>query len=361
MAKHVNIALLGTCHPHSAFHLRTCELIDEIDDVILWDHSFEAALKLAQEMPQKTSEPIEDLTVLLNRSDFDIVLITVPNIEAPKIALKALNAGKHVLMEKPAATRAEDFKLLIETAEQEDRQLGIYYPWRCHPVCLDIRRHIEAGYVGDIVAIEARLLTSQIRFRDPGLWLFNKNIAGGGILSWLGCHWIDLFRFLLQDEVAMVSAFTGRYSKDPGKDPLDVEEIATVHLKFHKGTIVTLHTAYLLPISKSGYKEGIKDSYLGIYGKSGNFVWNQPMSGNNRVLMESVHPEFRLKPRQEINYQLPASDAYCGVFGMELLRKSMEAVETGASFPATGKDAMKDLEIIEAAYQSADSGKHITL
>jgi predicted dehydrogenase len=187
--------------------------------------------------------------------------------------------------------------------------------------------------------------------------LFNKKVAGGGILSWLGCHWIDLFRFLLQDEVATVSAFTGSYSKDP----IDVEEIATVHLKFKKGAIVTLHTAYILPISKSGYKEGIKDSYLAIYGKSGNFVWNQPMSGANTVLMESVHPEFRLKPKQELNYNLPASDAYCGIFGEALLRKFIEAVETGASFPATGKDAMKDLEIIEAAYRSADSGKHITL
>ena len=361
MAKRVKIALLGTSHPHSAFHLRTCELIDEIEEVLLWDNSFEAASKLAQEMPQKTNEPIDDLTTLLKRSDFDIVLITVPNIDAPKTTLSALNAGKHVLMEKPAATRAEDFKLLIETAEKKDGLLGIYYPWRCHPVCLDIRRYIEAGYVGNIVAIEARLLTSQIQFRDPGLWLFNKDVAGGGILSWLGCHWIDLFRFLLQDEVAMVSAFTGNYSEDPGQDPIDVEEIATVHLKFNKGTIVTLHTAYLLPISKSGYKEGIKDSYLAIYGKSGNFVWSQPMSGANTVLMESVHPEFRLKPRQELNYHLPESDAYCGAFGMELLRNFIEAVQTGTSFLATGKDAMKDLQIIEAAYRSAESGKHIKL
>ena len=170
-----------------------------------------------------------------------------------------------------------------------------------------------------------------------------------------------LFRFLLQDEVAMVSAFTGNYSEDPGQDPIDVEEIATVHLKFNKGTIVTLHTAYLLPISKSGYKEGIKDSYLAIYGKSGNFVWSQPMSGANTVLMESVHPEFRLKPRQELNYHLPESDAYCGAFGMELLRNFIEAVQTGTSFLATGKDAMKDLQIIEAAYRSAESGKHIKL
>ena len=357
MAKRVKTALLGTSHPHSSFHLRTCELIDEIEEVFLWDNSPEAALNLAQEMPHKAHEPIDDLATLLKRSDFDIVLITVPNLDAPQVALRALNAGKHVLMEKPAATRAEAFQLLIETAEKKDRLLGIYYPWRCHPVCLDIRSFIEAGYVGDIVGIEARLLTSQIQFRDPGLWLFNKDVAGGGILSWLGCHWIDLFRFLLQDEVAMVSAFTGNYSEDP----IDVEEIATVHLKFNKGTIVTLHTAYLLPISKSGYKEGIKDSYLGIYGKLGNFVWSQPMSGSNTVLMESVHPEFRLKPRQELNYHLPESDAYCGAFGMELLRKFIEAVQTGASFPATGKDAMKDLQIIEAAYRSADSGKHVKL
>jgi predicted dehydrogenase len=353
----VKIALLGTSHPHSSFHLRTCELMDEIEEVLLWDASHKAALKLAQEMPHKVHEPIGDLTALLRRTDFKIVLITLPNRDCPKIALEALNAGKHVLMEKPAATRAEAFQSLIETADKKNRRLGVYYPWRCHPVCLDIRQYIEAGYVGEIVDIEARLLTSQVQFRDPGLWLFKNDIAGGGILSWLGCHWIDLFRFLLQDEVEMVSAFTGNYSGGA----VDVEEIAIVHLRFQKGTFVTLHTAYVLPISKSGYKEGIKDSYIAIYGKSGNFIWGQPMSGSNTISMESVHPDFRLKPRQELGYQIPESGAYCGSFGMELLRKFIEAVQTGKNPPATAQDAMKDLQIIEAAYRSAESGKHVKL
>jgi len=353
----IKIALLGSCHPHASFHLRTCELAEEIEEVLLWDASSEAASTLARKMPLKINEPYCDLATLLKRSDFEIVLITLPNRDCPEVALQALKAGKHVIMEKPGATHSEAFQILIETAEKKNRFLGIYYPWRCHPVCIDIRRFIEAGYLGEIVDVEARLLTSQTRFRDPDLWLFKKHIAGGGILSWLGCHWIDLFRFLLQDEVETVSAFAGNYSGDP----IEVEEIATTHLRFQKGTLATLHTAYILPISKSGYKEGIKDSYIAIYGRLGNFVWKQPMSGSNKISMESVHPEFRLKPQQELSYHLPESGAYCGAFGLELLKEFIKAARTGKAPPATGQDAMKDLQIIEAAYRSAESGKHIRL
>jgi len=215
MNKKIKIALLGACHPHAAFHLRTCELSEEIEEVLLWDPCKEAASKLAREMPLKVREPSDDLATLLKRSDFEIVLITLPNRDCPEVALKALRAGKHVIMEKPGATHSEALQILIETAAEKNRLLGIYYPWRCHPVCADIRRFIEVGYLGDIVAVEARLLTSQTRFRDPDMWLFKKQTAGGGILSWLGCHWIDLFRFLLQDEVETVSAFAGNYSGDP--------------------------------------------------------------------------------------------------------------------------------------------------
>jgi predicted dehydrogenase len=357
MGEKIKIALLGCSHPHAPFHLRTCELADEVEAVFIWDASSEAASALAREMPLKITEPYSDLKTLLERSDFEIVLVTLPNRDCPEVALQALKAGKHVIMEKPGAVHSQAFQILIETAEKENRFLGIYYPWRCHPVCIDIRRFIEAGYLGKIVDIEARLLTSQTRFRDPDLWLFKKGIAGGGILSWLGCHWIDLFRFLLQDEVETVSALAGNYSGDP----IEVEEIASVHLRFQKGTLATLHTAYVLPISKSGYKDGIKDSYIAIYGTLGNIVWQQPMSGSNKISMESVHPEFRSEPQQVLSYHVPESDAYCGAFGLELLKEFIKAARTGEVPPATGFDAMKDLQIIEAAYRSTESGKHIRL
>src|SRR5205823_5227549 len=111
--------------------------------------------------------------------------------------------------------------------------LGVHYPWRAHPISRDVRGMLAAALFGTPVAVEARMVTSQPRFRDPGHWLFNSAAAGGGVLAWLGCHVLDLLRYLLQDEVVEVSSLTASLC-EPG---LGVEDSAALSLRFGNGAL----------------------------------------------------------------------------------------------------------------------------
>src|SRR5205814_8815217 len=119
------------------------------------------------------------------------------------------------------------------------------------------------------VAVEARMVTAHPRFRDPGHWLFDPAAAGGGVLAWLGCHVLDLLRYLLQDEVVEVSALTASLC-EPG---LGVEDSAALSLRFGNGALGTLHAGYHLPRSTPGYRAAAYDTTLRIRGTEGRCAW----------------------------------------------------------------------------------------
>ena len=80
----------------------------------------------------------------------------------------------------------------------------------------------RSGALGRIMAVEARMVTSQVRYRNPGHWLFRKDTAGTGILSWLGCHYLDLLCYFLDDRVVEVAALVGQQNPEQ----IEVEDTA---------------------------------------------------------------------------------------------------------------------------------------
>ena len=70
----------------------------------------------------------------------------------------------------------------------------------------DVRALIAQDLVGPLMSIEMRMLTTQPMFRKPESWLFSQSEAGGGMLAWLGCHYIDMMRYISGDEIVSVAA-----------------------------------------------------------------------------------------------------------------------------------------------------------
>jgi predicted dehydrogenase len=201
------------------------------------------------------------------------------------------------------------------------------------------------------------MITSQVRFRNPGHWLFKKEIAGGGILSWLGCHFLDLLRFMLQDEVEAVSSIVATLSGEA----IEVEDTASVSLKFRSGALGTFQLGYMLPTSRAGYVGASYDTYIGIRGHLGNVVW-EPSAKEPAVRVESVTPGWGSAPKREFRYTMAASEAYGGSYGEEFVRQFLRAALVGDTEPpTTGDDAMAVMRIVEAAYESSAMGKMINI
>ena len=143
--------------------------------------------------------------------------------------------------------------------------MGTMLTFRNDPVILDVKRALSGGALGDIMAVEARQVTSQVRYRDPNFWLFDKSKAGSGILSWLGCHHIDALCYLLDDRVESVSAMVD--TKSPF--PIDVEDTACLVLRFKSGILGTVHAGYHLVGSASGYSGARYDAFMALRGTEG--------------------------------------------------------------------------------------------
>lgn len=361
----VKVGFLGVAHPHSGPHLRTLELLDEVAAVVPWDEDESAVERLRSESRPKLETAGATFDQIMEREDIPIVVSLATNDRNPDWVIRAAKAGKHVLTEKPVAASSRAMEPLLDAVRNAGVHLGVYYTWRSNPIVNDLRAMIETGVIGRLLSVEGRMVTSQVRFRDPTHWLFKKEIAGGGILSWLACHWIDAIRYITQDEITAVSAMVDTLNGQP----IDVEDTAGMIMRMGSGAITTLHAGYLLPISQSGYLSGSYDTYLSFRGLEGNITW-YPTEEDRPVVVESTSKTWRSTPRRELKYVVAETDAYGGQYGQDfvgqfILSAMLGDPPDGPDGPdgtgSDGENALRVLRIIDAAYQSSETGRMVSL
>lgn len=350
----VKVGLLGVNHPHARGHMRTLELLEEVESISAWDEGEVVLDMLKKENRPKLETSRTTLETVLNRIDIPIVVCLGQNSRNPDLIIRAAGAGKHVLTEKPVAANTRDLTRVLTTVRHAGVHLGVFYTWRHNPMARDIRAMIEHGAIGRVMTVEARMVTSQVQYRDPTHWLFKKANAGGGILSWLGCHWIDLIRFIIQDEVDSVAAMVGTLNGVA----IDVEDTATVLMRMKSGALASLHAGYLLSMSDSGHTSASYDTYLCFRGLKGHITW-YPADPEAPVVLETIAPGWRTTPRRELKYTLGQSDAYSGLYGQEFVRQFIISAARKDPPPNNGDNAMQVLRIIEAAYQSNAHGRFV--
>ncbi|MGH2343703.1 MAG: Gfo/Idh/MocA family protein, partial [Chloroflexota bacterium] len=133
---------------------------------------------------------------LLEQPDVDAVIITVPNALHRGVALAALDAGKHVLLEKPLAHSIEDGAAIVQAAERSNRVVMLGFNHRFNPSAQALQRAVAAGRLGTLYYARARWL------RRDGLpprasWFTSRAAAGGGPLIDIGVHMLDLALHML--------------------------------------------------------------------------------------------------------------------------------------------------------------------
>ena len=351
-------ALLGARNPHSAGHLRTLQAMPEVEGIVLWDEDPAALAALRQAGTDKVEAAYTNLDALLAHQDLPWVIAALrPDIN-PGICQRVLAAGKHVLSEKPLGRRAADVEPLVAAAEQAGLQLGVCYLNRYHPVVQRARALIGEGVIGPLMSVEVRLITTQVKKRDPRHWLFSDAYAGGGILAWLGCHYLDLMRYLTGDEVISVMAEVATRSGEV----IDVEDIATLSLRFRSGAVGSLHAGYVLALSGEGYfNQAGYDSYIGLNGREGRIYWT-PTATAPCLHVESTLPAWSSAPIWDMHLPaLPPSLAYGGVYGVAMVRDFIRATQGQCAVPAGGWDALQAQRIVDAAYESSRTGRRVAV
>ena len=198
---------------------------------------------------------------------------------------------------------------------------------------------------------------TSVRFRNPQGWLFSKEKAGGGMLSWLGCHYIDLLRYMTQDEIVSVQAEVATRSGEN----IDVEDIAVLSLRLKSGAVASIHAGYVLSLSGGGYHNAAGyDTYVGINGNLGRIHWGAP-GAPSEMKVETAHPDWAGAPQWNSQFVHGTSPAYGGKSGEAFIRRFIESAQFGTTPWTTGEDALIVARVVDAAYESSRTGQRIDI
>ena len=312
---------------------------DEVVSVVLSDPSEKSVPQARKALGEKLSKVYTDPTVMLKETRPMMALVSMEPTVAPGAVDAALDAGCHVLAEKPACLRIDEFRPLVAKANQRGLHLMLALANRLHPAIQEARRLVRENEIGRIFGLEMHLIADQTRLTNASYhksWYAQKGRSGGGHLIWLGIHWLDLAGYVTGSKIREVSAFTANV----GRQPIDVEDSAAVTMRFDNGTLGTHTSGYYLD---RGYHEHIK-----IWGSSGwmelDLLADVPLSWC------STKGKNASKVRQ---FKAPE-----GPTGYEpFVRAAVRASAGLEQPPITADESLAALSNVFSAYESARTGR----
>lgn len=320
------------------YHLPVMMTNPRVEVVAICDLSDAAARMSAQQfnIPKTDS----DYSALVAHSDLDAVLVAVPNNLHASVATAALAAGKHILCEKPMARTAEEARCMLVAAEKAGKSLAIAHPWRCDQDYHWLHDVVASGRLGKIFKARCHAILTE---GSPPVdsWRCKKEIVGGGALTDLGIHLIDAVSYLFDDQLRPqnVSAKTANLFTHA-----DVEDTATAIFEFDDDLTVTV---------EAGWHHNFRNSPHGameIFGTEG-YARTFPTEMYSKV--EGAWGRYRpnLHPaRSHIDLSMYAAQ----------IEAFVDHVLVGGKLPCDGKQGLRNLEWLDAAYESARKGEPIT-
>ena len=298
-----------------------------------------------------------DYEEMLREQELDIVVVAVPNAFHKPMSIAALEAGAHVLCEKPVALTLTDAREMFATAEKNGRILTVGTHYRWSTAMRMGRKSVDEGFFGDIYMIRT-VYTRRNGIPGFGSWFTRQNLAGGGCGLDIGVHALDKALFLLNyPEPTTVSGVTydrlGKQGVGLGGWGIDrqflaqggqfeVEDLAYGLIRFANGTSMILQSSWAMHLPGSELVE--------VYGTAGGGV----------IYPDKVqlYTEMQGDP-VTIDRELPPEKAYSAVEQTQDLVRYLDG-DRDADL-VTGDQATVGIAILEALYQSAQSGHEIAL
>ena len=211
-----------------------------------FDLNQDRAAQLADQFGGKAYASIDEM---LEDPVIDAVSVCVINTEHAKVSIRALNAGKHVLCEKPMATTLEDCIAMVDAAKKNGKYLMIGQNQRMAKAHRKARKLLGQGVIGDVVTFKTCFGHGGPEgwSIDKGNfpWFFDKNKSSMGVLADLGIHKLDLIQFLLHRKVIETTCKLATLDKrDPEGNFIGVDDNAFCILKMDNGIIGTLTASW---------------------------------------------------------------------------------------------------------------------
>jgi 1,5-anhydro-D-fructose reductase (1,5-anhydro-D-mannitol-forming) len=276
----------------------------------------------------------DDYDALLADERVQVAYIATPNVLHAPQALLALEAGKHVLVEKPMALSVSDARQMAAEARARSRVLGVGFHLRHHPVHAELVRRLGAGGAGR--PLHARALWGAGGAEIPrDIWQMEPGLAGLGSLGGLGVHLVDLLNWIAGDEVTEVVAMDdGEWEDHP------VEFLTSALLRFAGGCFAELTCSRRLPHAENSLVVHAERCRLDAHGTMG-----MEAAGWLTATRAGAEPEL-WRPQLEDLYQSE-------------IRAFAAAVEEGRAFHASAEDGVRSVAVTSAIVEAARTGRAV--
>jgi predicted dehydrogenase len=315
----------GSVGQKRAKFLGPAKLIACVDPVL------ERAQALAQTAPGAVAS--DNRQMILDRPDIDIVIVATTNNVLAEISAAALLAGKHVLVEKPAARTELELEDIIIAAKQSGKLVRVGFNHRYHPALCKARELYESGVLGDMMFVRGRYGHGG-RLGYDKEWRSDPKLAGGGELIDQGVHLIDLSRWFL-GEFIEVSGFAHTYFWE-----MPVDDNAFMLLKTARQQTAFLHVSCTEWKNLFSLEIYGRDAKLHVEGIGGSY-------GVERLSYYKMLPE--MGPPETTIWEYPMADRSWHLEFEEFL----EYIRLDRKPSANLDDAKAALQIIAKIYKQS--------
>ncbi len=301
------------------------------------DTDFEKAVYIANEYG---AVPYRDLDEMLaNEKELCVVSVCTPNALHAAHSIKALEAGFHVLCEKPMATNVSDGEKMIKAAEKAGRQLFVIKQNRFNPPVMALKSAVDKGILGKIYSVQLSCFWNRTKEYYKDSWKGTNELDGGTLFTQFS-HFIDLLYWIAGD-IKRVYALAGNFAH---KGIIDFEDTGVVALEFVNGALGTIN------YTVNSYKKNMEGS-LTIFGEKGTVK----IGGEYLNKLEYQNIEgFEIRDMPGGN----AANSYGGYTGSmsnhdKVYENLIDVLVNGGVVYTNPSESLKTVEIINRIYQSS--------
>ncbi|MDQ0972509.1 UDP-N-acetylglucosamine 3-dehydrogenase [Neobacillus niacini] len=322
----MKVGIISFAHPHAYGYADSLRKIDGVQIVGIADDDQRRGENAAAKYNTKFFKGHEELL----QQDLDAVIITSENCKHREHVVAAAMAGKHILCEKPLATKVEDAKEMIEVCKQNQVILQTAFPVRFNSAVVRAKKIIENGELGQIFAIKGTN-----RGTNPGGWFVDRAKSGGGAVIDHTVHVVDLMRWFMGAEVKEVYA-----EIDNTISSGSIDDCGILNIQFENDVFSTLDCSW----SRNETYPTWGDVTLEIIGSEGN------------LKVDAFAQKLDVYAPNGVNWNYWGDN-----MDFELVNDFLTSVSNGKEPSISGFDGLKALEVALAAYESSEKRQPIKL
>ncbi len=335
-------------------HLPGYQRIAGVEVVAISD----AVAARAQEMAAKHGIPnvFTDFRDMLELK-LDAVSVCVPNAMHAAAAIAALEAGAHVLCEKPMAMNAAEGERMVATAQRLGKILMMGFNNRFRADTKALKKLIDSGMFGDIYFARSGWIRRR-GIPGRGSWFTQKKMAGGGALIDIGVHALDLTLWLMgkPKAVSVMGATYAKFGGDPSRGTggwgqavaggvFDVDDLACAMIRFDNGATMTLEASWASHIERDQMFVNLMGTEAGAQMTS-NPAQARVFSEKLGVMQDTI---------------ITANEAHGVTAHFTEVAEFVACVREGRQPSSSGDDGLSVMRILDAIYKSAQTGASVAV